>query len=93
MAPGQFARRPTLRKDGTILQTPGYDNQSGLIYDPGRMVFPSIPEEPSKEEAEQASAEFEHLFGEFHFVDEAAKSVAPAAILTALVPHMFNAVP
>ncbi|NRB36684.1 MAG: hypothetical protein HRU31_18555 [Rhodobacteraceae bacterium] len=25
---------PTMRKDGTILQTPGYDTASGLLFEP-----------------------------------------------------------
>lgn len=88
-----ITQRPTLRRDGTVLQTPGYDRRSGLIYDPGEVVFPLIPEEPTKEEAERAIAQFEHLFSEFSFVDETAKSVALAAALTALVPHMFGGIP
>ena len=88
-----ITQRPTLRRDGTVLQTPGYDRRSGLIYDPGEVVFPPIPEEPTKVEAQRALAQLEHLFSEFSFVDETAKSVALAASLTALVPHMFSGIP
>jgi hypothetical protein len=46
---------PTLRADGSILQTPGYDEVSGLFYDSNGMHFPTISNKPSKEEADKAS--------------------------------------
>ena len=42
---------PTLRADGTLLTEPGYDPKSGLLLDLGSTKFPSIPDEPSCEEA------------------------------------------
>ena len=61
---------PTLRAEGSILQTPGYDVASGLIFDPCGVVFPDVPEEPTQEEALAAIAKFDPLFAEFPFVDE-----------------------
>lgn len=39
---------PTLRADHSLLDASGYDPQSGLFYDPGRAVFPAIPDKPTK---------------------------------------------
>lgn len=84
---------PTLRSDGTVLQTPGYDKMSALLYDPGNEVFPEIPESPSKEEAETALEVLARPFREFSFAQPVDKSVALAAILTALVRRMFPSAP
>ena len=44
---------PTLRADGSILQTPGYDEKTGLWYEP-RSDYPVIPENPTRADAEAA---------------------------------------
>ena len=44
---------PTLRADGSILQTPGYDEKTGLWYEP-RSIYPVIPENPTRADAEAA---------------------------------------
>ena len=38
---------PTLRTDGTILQTPGYDRATGLFYMPGGVTYPIVDEKPT----------------------------------------------
>lgn len=45
---------PTLRRDRSILQDEGHDPQSGLYFDAAGIVFPKIPEEPSREDALRA---------------------------------------
>jgi hypothetical protein len=35
---------PTLRPDGSILQTPGYDKETGIFFDPGAVQFLPVPE-------------------------------------------------
>jgi len=52
---------PILRPDGTLLQTPGYDEATGY-YLAGRAVTEPIPEEPT---AEQVTAAREFLLGSF----------------------------
>ena len=42
---------PTLRRDGSLLDKPGYDPKSGLLYDPGDAEFPPFPEKMTKEAA------------------------------------------
>jgi len=84
---------PTLRADGSILQVPGYDSASGLIFEPGGVEFPPIPDRPTKDQAVTALAEFEPLFAGFPFVDEAAKAVVWSGILSGLVGQMLPSIP
>lgn len=58
---------PTLRPDGSILQTPGYDEATGIPYQPLE-EFPPIPEFPSEEDALVALVELKSLLDEFPFV-------------------------
>ena len=85
-----ITQSPTLRIDGTVLQEPGYDAASGLLYDPGNVVFPPVRDAPSEAQARAALDVLESPFGAFAFSDEADKSVALAAVLTALVRAMFR---
>ena len=58
---------PTLRSDGTVLDRPGYDAASGLLFDPLGVDFPRIPERPTKEEAAAALAEIDEVIKHFPF--------------------------
>jgi hypothetical protein len=58
---------PFLRSDGSILQTPGYDAETGILYQPLE-EFPPIPEFPSEEDALVALAGLKSLIAEFPFV-------------------------
>jgi hypothetical protein len=76
---------PTILADGVLLATEGYHPGSGLMLDLGDLNVPSIPDEPTMEQAKSALTVINDLIAEFPFVDDAARSVALAAILTALV--------
>lgn len=88
-----ITQSPTLRADGTVLQEPGYDSVSGLLYDPGRIAFPEVADAPSREDALAALDILSAPFRDFCFADEADRSVALAAVLTALVRAMFPSAP
>ena len=76
---------PTLRFDGSLLAAPGYDPQSELYLLLG-MQPPSIPENPTREEAEEALKFLVELFSEFPFQDEKLdRAVALSGLLTAMV--------
>jgi hypothetical protein len=78
---------PVLRKDGTVLVRPGYDEASGLFYHPSSGLYvPDIKEQPTKEDAIQA-AQFllTEVLGDFPYVDQASKANALAALMTPLV--------
>jgi len=74
---------PTLRPDGSILDQPGYDAATGILYNPRGVEFPEIPQNPSKDDAVRALAVLKAPIKEFKFVDAASKSVALSGFLTA----------
>ncbi len=61
---------PAMRRDGSILQTPGFDLASGLIFDPCGVDFPPIADEPSKDDALAALAQIDELFSLFPYERE-----------------------
>lgn len=84
---------PTLRPDGTVLQTPGYDAATQTWYDPGEAVFPTIPENPSAEDAKYAMEQLQEAFGSFPFDASVDRSVYLALALTALVRRSLPSSP
>jgi hypothetical protein len=74
---------PTLRPDGTILQTPGWDSRTGLLYQPCDS-FPKIPDKPTREDASKAAGELLHVIKDFEFVSDADKSAWLALVLSLL---------
>lgn len=76
---------PTLRSNGTLLSTPGYDPQTRLYLDIDRsLVMPEIPQRPTKKDAERARDLFLGLFDEFPFVSDVDRSCALSAVLTVI---------
>jgi hypothetical protein len=76
---------PTLRPDGSVIDSPGYDGATGLVFAaPRGLVWPTIPSEPTHADAERALAALREILVDFPFAAPAHESVAVAAILTAL---------
>lgn len=84
---------PTLRPDGSILETPGYDKETGLFFNPGQSLFLPIPVLPSKDDAIVARNKILKLLSGFPFENEESKSVALSAILTGLVRKSLRTAP
>jgi hypothetical protein len=84
---------PSLRPDGTILERPGYDRDSGLYFDPGETAFPGIPANPTRCEAETALALLLEIIAGFPFVDDSSRSVALALLITPLIRYAVRAAP
>jgi hypothetical protein len=84
---------PTILPSGRLIQEPGYDSGSGLLFDPGSARFPKILERPTREDANAALDFLSRPLEKFPFVDDAARAVALAAILTALVRRGLRAAP
>lgn len=84
---------PTLRPDGTVLAVDGYDAGSRLILDTRGVVFPAVPDRPSRDDALAAMATLKTVIGGFPFVDDAARSVALSAILTAVSRRAVRTAP
>jgi putative DNA primase/helicase len=83
---------PYLRRDGSLLDVPGYDPISGLLYKPER-AFDAIPEHPTEDDAIAALGMFDDLLRGFPFVTPADKAVMFSAILTALDRHNMPTAP
>ena len=84
---------PTLRPDGTILDQPGYDEATGLVYHPRGVVFPPVPENPSREDALRALTLLKQPFREFPFVPGAHLAVALSDIITTLIRRSLPVAP
>jgi hypothetical protein len=83
---------PILRPDGNIVQTPGYDAVTELLYNPHGAVFPDIPLNPTKDDAANAMAILKKPFEEYLFADNH-KSVALAMMMTAVVRATLRSAP
>lgn len=57
---------PTLRPDGTVLDRPGYDEETGLLYIPNDR-YPPIPARPTLDDARKAAGILIRLVGDFPF--------------------------
>lgn len=84
---------PTLRRDGSILDTEGYDARSKLFADWRGNNFPPIPENPSKADAIEALRLIEDLYSEISFRDRPSRSVALSMPLCAVARHALRRVP
>lgn len=84
---------PTLRPDGSLLDQPGYDAATGLLYDPRGVEFPPIPAQPTRDEARRALASFDELIGEFPFATKEARAVALSGFLTVCIRRTLRAAP
>ena len=72
---------PILRADGTVLETPGYDRKTGLLYLP-EIEYPKVPETPSREDAAAAAESLHTLVAEFPFKDLDHRAAWVAAVVT-----------
>jgi putative DNA primase/helicase len=75
---------PTLRPDGSLLWTPGYDQQTGLLYIPNS-DYPPVPERPTKDEVKKAADSLLYLIVDFPMRSDADKAAWLASVLTLIV--------
>jgi len=87
-----IARQPHLRSDGSLCQAPGYDVATGLYGVFNADEF-SVPELPSRDQAEEALAALSDLLGEFPFASDHDRSAALSAMLTAAVRTSLDLAP
>jgi putative DNA primase/helicase len=93
---------PTLRPDGSILEQPGYDEATGILYAPSGSYY-AIGSNLTKERARDALNELCKLLSGFPFVDtegndatdkpSPSRSVALSAILTAIIRRSITHAP
>jgi hypothetical protein len=85
---------PIVRDDGTLLDTPGYDPQSRLIYlpQPG-LVIPPVPATPTQAEVDAARDYVWQFFAEFCYESQADAANAFGALLTTVTRTMYPLCP
>lgn len=84
---------PTLRPDGTVISTRGYDKETGLLFDPLGVDFGGITTHPTREDAEGGLRMLKQLIRRFSFVSPADRSVALSGIITAVVRQAIPVAP
>jgi putative DNA primase/helicase len=84
---------PAMRADGSILSKPGHDAATGLLFDPRGVVFPAIPERPTRDDAESAFALLNGLIDTFPFETKNDRAVGFSMILTACVRRSLPTAP
>ncbi len=72
---------PILPADGSVLQTAGYDEATGIIFHP-EGEFPMIPERPSRADAVHARDSLLEVVEDFPFSTDAHKAAWLASVLT-----------
>ena len=80
---------PVLRTDGSILDSPGYDAATGLLYHPNGQ-FLSVPASPSRYDALQAMTELKEVVCDFPFAKDEHRSTWLAALLTPIARQAFD---
>jgi putative DNA primase/helicase len=75
---------PTLRPDGSLLVSEGYDVATGLVLR-SAVALPPISNSPTRRDSEAAAALLVSLLEEFPFADQASKAVAMSMIMTPVV--------
>ncbi len=82
---------PTIRQDGTILDTPGYDQPSGLYLIPSAGLEKiDLPEQITRDHIEVSLERISDLLSDFPFVDRASRANAIGALLTAICRHVIR---
>ena len=85
---------PTLRPDGSLLDQPGYDPATGLLFEAHHVQFPAIPEHPSRSQAE-AALNFitQEVISGFPFAEPSDRAAALSALLSALIRPALRTAP
>lgn len=88
-----IVRAPSLRRDGSLINEPGFDEESELLADFDPAAFPPIPRAPGRDDALAARAVLRDALREFPFVTPAAEAAAIAAVIGALIRQSLPSAP
>jgi hypothetical protein len=80
---------PILRADGTILSTPGYDADTGLLLEPAG-EFPPMPDNPAREDAVASLNALLEVVADFPFEKDVHRAAWLAGLLTPLARFAFK---
>lgn len=80
---------PTLRADGSLIATPGYDALTGLVLAPGAISV-VVPERPTREDAKAALERLLEPFKEFPLETGGSKATLVALLLTPAMRRIYD---
>jgi hypothetical protein len=75
---------PSITVDGKLLDEPGFDPETGILFDPLGVTFPPVPDHPTRLMAEAALARLLRMIETFDFVGDDDKAVALSLFLTVI---------
>jgi hypothetical protein len=86
---------PSISADGELLDQPGFDAATGILYDPLDVVFPRVPDIPTKSEITAALGRILTLLHTLDkdFVAPEDKGVALSTIMTAIARRGLDHAP
>jgi Domain of unknown function (DUF3854) len=93
---------PLLLKSGALVDTPGYDPDTKVWFDPRDARFPSLPPRPTKKEARAALDKLGSVFGQFPYAIATAEqrpdqtpsySAVLATVVSTVIRHLLPTVP
>ncbi len=80
---------PVLTPDGWVIQEPGFDELTGLLYQP-QEVFPEVSAQPTQAEVQTAQAELLDLVCDFPFAGPEHRAAWLAGLLTPFARYAFD---
>jgi hypothetical protein len=87
-----ISRTPVLRRDGSVLDRPGYDSATAIYYAPDE-TFPPVPDAPDRNDAVVALDRLRHPFRGFPFVTDIDRDAAVGEVLTLMTRHLVPRAP
>ena len=84
---------PTLRPDGSVLQTHGYDEVTATWYEPSGIAFKPVPDKPTKKQVDAALETLVSVLDTVPFVSTVDTSVMLSMMLTSLVRRSLPSAP
>lgn len=89
---------PSIKANGELVTTPGYDEATGILYDPLGVQFPPVPDRPTKDQAGEALKRVKRLIRTFPFVgkqkpfgEDEAPSMDRSAALSLFITPLVRA--
>jgi len=80
---------PVLKPDGSVLDTPGYDVDTGILFLPAR-EYPLVPKRPTPEDVSHSREVLEAVFEDFPFAAPVHLSCALASVMTLSSRYAFH---
>jgi hypothetical protein len=87
----RIATVPTFVPGGRLLETPGYDEKSGVLYaPPDGFTMRPVPEKPTDNDVERARALVLEMLHDFPFVSDADRAAAFATLLSSFARSLVD---